>query len=309
MKSVNDLLDELDRSGIRLGLNADGGLRIRGDKGRLNDALMNQMRKYREQLIDILKASLPFALLTVEEREEMSEERRACYEDAYPMSALQAGMVFHAQLEQFSGIYHDMVAEHVRCPWDRGCFERALAACMKEQPILRTGFRLEGARPLQHVYKVIELPLEVKDLRGRSAQEQDAHVAKWMETRKRHEFDWVSGPLFHVHVFRRTEESFQFLLRFHHSILDGWSRAAFTTVLYNRYERLLAGEEPEPVPVVVDRTYRDFVAQEQRVLKDPAAKAYFAAMLEEAPAAQFPRLKIPAPDLPHNQPVRQPSLH
>src|SRR5258708_16158019 len=96
MKSVNDLLDELDRSGIRLGLNADGGLRIRGDKGRLNDALMNQMRKYREQLIDILKASLPFALLTVEEREEMSEERRASYEDAYPLSALQAALGFPA---------------------------------------------------------------------------------------------------------------------------------------------------------------------------------------------------------------------
>src|SRR5260221_10231369 len=171
MKSVNDLLDELDRSGIRLGLNADGGLRIRGDKGRLNDALMNQMRKYREQLIDILKASLPFALLTVEEREEMSEERRACYEDAYPMSALQAGMVFHAQLEQFSGIYHDMVAEHVRCPWDRGCFERALAACIEEHPILRTGFRLQGSRPLQFVRAAVELPLGVEELRRQALEE------------------------------------------------------------------------------------------------------------------------------------------
>src|SRR5262249_30723479 len=47
----------------------------------------------------------PFALLTDEERGELGDE----YEDAYPMSALQTGMVFHTQLEQFSGTYHDMV--------------------------------------------------------------------------------------------------------------------------------------------------------------------------------------------------------
>ena len=38
------------------------------------------------------------------------------------MSALQAGMVFHTQLEDFTGIYHDMVAEHVKCPWDEELF-------------------------------------------------------------------------------------------------------------------------------------------------------------------------------------------
>ena len=49
----------------------------------------------------------PFALLTDEERNALGDD----YEDAYPMSALQAGMVFHTQLENFSGVYHDMVAE------------------------------------------------------------------------------------------------------------------------------------------------------------------------------------------------------
>ena len=80
----------------------------------------------------------PFALLTQQERDELGDG----YEDAYPMSTLQAGMVFHTQLEQFSGIYHDIMAEHVKCPWDRGCFEQALAACIQEQPILRTGILL-----------------------------------------------------------------------------------------------------------------------------------------------------------------------
>ncbi|HLM54865.1 MAG TPA: amino acid adenylation domain-containing protein, partial [Pyrinomonadaceae bacterium] len=227
----------------------------------------------------------PFALLTEEERSALGDE----YEDAYPMSALQAGMVFHTQLENFSGVYHDIVAEHVKCPWDEESFARALAACFHEHPVLRTGFLLNGERPLQVVHRSIEPPLEVGDLRGLSDEEQELYLSDWMEQRKRHVFEWERGPLFQVNIFRRTEESFQFVLSFHHSVLDGWSRAVFTTQLYNRYERLLGGGGVEGAEA--DWTYRDFVAQEQRALADPEAKRHFARMLEDAPAQQLPRLK------------------
>jgi aryl carrier-like protein len=70
----------------------------------------------------------PFALLTEEERPLFGEE----VEDAYPLSALQAGMVFHTQLEQFSGLYHDIVSQHVRCPWDR-----AVCAARGSRNVLR----------------------------------------------------------------------------------------------------------------------------------------------------------------------------
>jgi amino acid adenylation domain-containing protein len=230
----------------------------------------------------------PFALLTEEERAALGDE----YEDAYPMSALQVGMVFHTQLEQFSGVYHDIEAEHVKCPWNRGAFEQALRACVEEHPILRTSFLLDRERPLQVVRKRVELPLRVEDLRGQSEQEQEQYLAGWMERRKRHVFDWERGPLFHVHIFRRTEESFQFVLSFHHAILDGWSMAVLTTQFYNRYERLLSGGELEEAQA--DWTYRDFIAQEQRAVADPEAKAYFARMLEGAPERQLPRLKAAA---------------
>src|ERR1044072_909586 len=100
-----------------------------------------------------------------------------------------------------------------------------------------------------------------------------------MERHKRHVFDWERGPLFHVNIFLRTDDSIQFILSFHHAILDGWSRAVFTTELYNRYERLLSGGELEEAEV--DWTYRDFVAQELRAAEDPDARQYFAKMLED----------------------------
>ena len=102
------------------------------------------------------------------------------------------------------------------------------------------------------VHREIELPLEVEDLRGQSEQEQEQYLAHWIEERKKHEFDWERGPLFQVHIFLRTDESMQFVMSFHHAVLDGWSRAALNTMLYNRYERLLRGEELEPVESGLD---------------------------------------------------------
>ncbi len=231
----------------------------------------------------------PFALLTEAERAELGEGYEAIYEDAYPMSTLQTGMVFHTQLEQFSGVYHDIVAEHVKCAWEQVSFEQALTASIEEHPVLRTVFRLDGERPLQLVRRAVELPLEVVDLREQADADAEQYVQDWVEARKRHVFDWEQGPLWQLNIFLRTAESFQFVLSFHHAVLDGWSRAVLTTELYNRYQQLLQGQESEPV--TTDWTYRDFIAQEQRVLADEAAREYFARLLEGAPSEQLPRLK------------------
>jgi amino acid adenylation domain-containing protein len=235
------------------------------------------------------KPLAPFELLTAQERERLEQESEE-YVDAYPLSALQAGMVFHTQLEQFSGIYHDIMAQHVKCPWNQPRFEQALASCVEEHPILRSSFSLQGERPLQRVHARRALPLEVEDLRQLTTEQQERQLAQWMEQRKRHVFDWEKGALFAIHVFRRTDESFQFIVSFHHAVLDGWSRAVLTTELYNRYDRLLADEPLDAV--AVNWTYRDFIAQERAVLADPKAREHFQAMLEEAPTGQLPRLPI-----------------
>ncbi|HKT26641.1 amino acid adenylation domain-containing protein, partial [Dyella sp.] len=224
-----------------------------------------------------------FAQLSEHERKRYDSR----YEDAYPMSTLQAGMVFHTQLEQFGGVYHDIIADHVRCPWDRPCFEQALASCIAEHPILRTGFSLDGERALQHVHARVELPLEVSDLRKQTTSEQEACIAQWMEDRKRHVFDWHAGPLVHFHVFLRTPESFEFAMTFHHAVLDGWSRATLVTALYNRYLQCLEGHAPEPVQV--DRTFSHYIALEQNTLANPLAKQYFVDLLQDTSATQLPR--------------------
>jgi aryl carrier-like protein len=265
-------------------------LKSRGIAVGINDIFQHQtiaLLAAQARAVEEDAALEPFALLTDSERAELGDDYDAIYEDAYPMSTLQTGMVFHTQLEQFSGVYHDIIAQHVKCPWEQHKFEQALATCAEEHPVLRTVFRLAGERPLQLVRRAVDLPLEVVDLREHVDAEQ--YVKDWIEQRKRHVFDWEQGPLWQLNIFLRTEESFEFVISFHHAVLDGWSRAVLTTELYNRYQQLLSGQEPPAV--TTDWTYRDFIAQEQRVLADEAARQYFAGMLEGAPMVQLPRLK------------------
>ena len=74
MSAINELLDVLSSKGIKLGVNADGGLRIRGDKKHLDDLLIEDIRQHKEQLVAILQTGLPFALLTDEERARLAEQ-------------------------------------------------------------------------------------------------------------------------------------------------------------------------------------------------------------------------------------------
>ncbi|WP_152960867.1 condensation domain-containing protein, partial [Pseudoalteromonas sp. P1-9] len=99
---------------------------------------------------------------------------------------LQAGMVFHTQLDEFRGTYHDLNGMHLKCPWHQAHFETALNACVQRHPLLRTGYKLDGERPLQLVYKARPLPLMVEDIRDKSEAEQDAYLAQWQESRKTH---------------------------------------------------------------------------------------------------------------------------
>ncbi|KZN52842.1 hypothetical protein N474_02705 [Pseudoalteromonas luteoviolacea CPMOR-2] len=224
----------------------------------------------------------PFELLNQHEKQLLETE----FVDAYPLSELQSGMVFHSQLDGFKGVYHDINGEHIKYQWDQEKFSKALEACIQHHPILRTTYRFDGDRPLQCVRANIDLPLEVEDISHLSSDEQDVYLTEWTSKRRTYVFDWENGPLFKVFIFLRDSESFQYIVSFHHSILDGWSRATLNTELYRYYSTLLSGNNIEPTEV--DWTYRQFIAAELDVLDNEDAKAFFNERLEGVPQRQLP---------------------
>lgn len=229
-------------------------------------------------------AMLPFELLTEQEKSVIDEDIELL-EDAYPLTSLQRGMVFHMLLDK--SIYHDVYSYRITLPWKPELFEQALAKIVRIQPILRTCFKLELTRPLQLVKQSISTPLVVEDISYLSDSEQDAYITKWLEQEKSTPFDLTNGPLLRVYVRLRGEQNFDYGLSFHHAVLDGWSMALFSTTLERYYCQLLSGGVLKSEPT--NWCFRTFVQQEQQALADQHAKNYWQDLLQKFSGTQLPR--------------------
>ncbi|MEO1573871.1 MAG: amino acid adenylation domain-containing protein, partial [Pseudomonadota bacterium] len=237
----------------------------------------------------------PFALLTETERLALGPAPEARYADAYPMSELQQGMVFHNMLDDDGSLYHNLFTFHVKMRWDEQSLLGALRRAFAQHPVLRTRFDLSGERPIQRVLKEVALPLHLEDLRGLDESQQQQAIDRWVQNELITSFDWEDS-VFRVALFRRSEDSLEFGLSFHHAVYDGWSDSLFMSQLFADYQALMQGQTlPEFEP---DTIFRDFIAYEQKALADPEAKAFWQDLLADAPKQQLPRQHAAADQAP-----------
>jgi amino acid adenylation domain-containing protein len=229
-------------------------------------------------------ATQPFSLISAEERASLP----AGITDAYPLSRLQLGMFYSNELDPVSAIYHDVFSYRIDATFERDALARAIQGLARRHPLLRTSFHLAGfSQPLQLVHSHVEIPFTVEDLRPFEPAKQDEQLVKWVETEKRRVFDRAVPPLFRFHVQWRDEKTFQLILSFHHSCLDGWSLAALITELLQDYAAILHGLEPANTTPRI--AYRDFVALEQQTFASPESRAFWNGKLKNASPQIVPR--------------------
>ncbi len=226
----------------------------------------------------------PFSLIAASDRARLPAD----VEDAYPLTRLQAGMVFHSELSQGTAIYHDVHSFHLRLRLELPLLARAAAELAARHPVLRTSFDLSSyGETLQLVHRHVAAPLTHIDLRGLTAARQEEEIAAWLADERRRAFDWSRPPLIRLFVHRRGDDSLQFTLSFHHAIVDGWSTASLTAELFTRYLELLEGERPPAPPFEI--TFRDFVALERQALAAAEQREFWQRLLTGRNATRLPR--------------------
>ena len=212
-------------------------------------------------------------------------------EDAYPLVQLQAGMIFHSEYRPETAVYHDIFTFHIEAPLEPRLLQEVLQKLVARHPVLRTSFDLIGySEPLQLIHRMVDVPFEVEDLRHLEKDEQERSLSSFREIEKGRPFDWKSAPLLRFHVHRRTEESFQFTLSFHHAILDGWSVASMLTEIFQHYAALVSGKISLQEPSSPSSLFRDFVALERATLKSEESRRYWSERLRDSVSTKLPRL-------------------
>ena len=227
----------------------------------------------------------PFELISAADREKLPAD----VEDAYPLTMLQSGMLYHMTLTPEASVYHNVNSLRARGPFDLEAMRQATLHVAARQPVLRTSFHFDGyGEPLQLVHRAAELPVDFEDLRGLPDAEQTAAIDRYVEEEKTRFFDASKAPLIRIKIHLLRDDEFQWTLTDFHPIIDGWAVAVMLTEISAGYETLLAGgrlDAPLPLPV----TFRDYVKSELSILEDGSAREHLTRMLSDSTPLRLPR--------------------
>lgn len=213
-------------------------------------------------------------------------------EDAYPLSQVQAGMLFYNRYDTASSLYHVVFCASMRLPFDEALMRGVLDELALRHEVLRTSYDFDRySVPLQLVHRSARVPLVVDDLRGLDEAEREAAFDRWSRQEALSPFDVHVPPLLRVFVHRITDEEFRFTLSFNHAVLDGWSDASLVTEFMQRYQARLEGRAlpAEPLPI----KYRDYIALEQQALAAEATQRFWRGMLAGYRPAEPQRSVLP----------------
>lgn len=298
-----DVLD-LDRAGVNDNFFALGGDSIRSvkllAKARERGLEFSLQQLFRHQTIAelaheiaagetgslSLRPTKPFELVSETDREKLP----ANIVDAYPLTMMQGGMLFHMALAPDTRVYHNLNSWRLRAVFDRDCFTAAAARAVARHPILRTCFDLTTySEPLQLVQETATLPIGVTDLRRYSEAEQSELLDQYVAQERARGFDIGQAPLLRFHIHLRTDESFQFTLTESHPIFDGWSLNSTLSEIFTDYFALLKGQALAP-PAPTSVTFRDFVRLERMTLESEESRGFWEEKLKDLDVTRLPRL-------------------
>ncbi|AGL19084.1 non-ribosomal peptide synthetase [Actinoplanes sp. N902-109] len=223
----------------------------------------------------------------------LSDEDRALLppglHDAYPMAALQVGMVYEMERDAERRPYHNVHTSRAAMAFHERHFRTALSAVIARHPVLRTSFDLTGfSQPMQLVHASVPVPLSVHDLRGLAAGAQRDVVVAYVRGEQDHLLELSEAPLFRMAVHVLDDNVFQMTMTEQHAILDGWSLASTLEEITAGYEQLQAGRTPAPLPPPRS-TYRDYIAAEQVALESADTRAFWRELLADRPRSDLPR--------------------
>jgi hypothetical protein len=181
----------------------------------------------------------------------------ANFEDIYPLTPFQQGMLFHVLDTPEAGLYLDQQRYTLRGEIDVPTFRKALQGVMDRHQILRTAFVLSTPEgPLQVVYRKLNLPWAMHDWSDLPPSEAQQRLNDLLNSDYEKGFDLQRAPLTRVTLVRTETDLYEFIWSFHLLLMDGWSMQVILRELLALYHGLMSGQ---PVTLPPPMPYREFV--------------------------------------------------
>jgi amino acid adenylation domain-containing protein/non-ribosomal peptide synthase protein (TIGR01720 family) len=177
-------------------------------------------------------------------------------EDVYPLTPMQAGMVFHSLVDADSGAYVDQIRVRLSGVADPGALGVAWQRVVDRTPVLRSSVVWDGVdEPVQVVRRRVVVPITYRDWRGLSGPDRDREL-RGVLAGERSGVVLSAPPLLRVVVARVAGDEVLLVWTWHHVLLDGWSLGLVFAEVCEQYAAIVEGREPE---LVARRPFRDYL--------------------------------------------------
>ncbi|RNF77729.1 non-ribosomal peptide synthetase [Streptomyces botrytidirepellens] len=208
--------------------------------------------------------------------------------DVWPLTPMQSGLLFHAQLAGAGfDAYQMRLVFHLDGPVDPTRMRRAGQALLDRYPNLRVAFarNAEGDR-VQVVPDRVDLPWRHVDLSGLPEPERRTTLDALLDEEHATHFDLAAAPLLRLTLVTIGPDRSELVLTAHHVLFDGWSVPLLMQDLLHLYA---SGGDGSGLPRV--RGYRDFL----RWLVTQDHEAGAAAWARELAGIEEPTLLVSQP--------------
>ena len=186
-------------------------------------------------------------------------------EDAFPLSPMQQGMLFHSIYAPNSGVYVEQMCFELHGSLNVSAFIQAWQQVIIRHPVLRIACVWENLeKPLQVVVRQVKLPWQELDWREISPFEQQQSLEAFLQKERQNGFVLSQAPLMRFTLIRLADKIYHFCWSHHHLLLDGWSGAIASVEVIAYYKAFSIGEN---LYLSLPRPYRDYIAwlQEQDI--------------------------------------------
>ncbi|MGH3845768.1 MAG: amino acid adenylation domain-containing protein, partial [Pseudonocardiaceae bacterium] len=145
-------------------------------------------------------------------------------DDIYPLTPMQAGMIFHGLVQQERGLYVEQITFVLDGVTDPHRLGAAWQQVVDRTPVLRSRISWDGpAEPLQVVHRNVGLPVAYTDWQHLSPQQRREELRTWLDRDRAQGLELTTAPLMRVALARLSDVEVQVIWTFHHVLLDGWS--------------------------------------------------------------------------------------
>ncbi|MCA1681613.1 MAG: condensation domain-containing protein, partial [Actinobacteria bacterium] len=178
-------------------------------------------------------------------------------EDIYPLTPMQAGMVFHALAQGDQGVYFEQATFVLDGVDDAQVLGAAWQRVVDWTPVLRSRVVWDGvAEPLQVVQRQVSMPITYLDWTQLSDSQRREELSRLLDRDRAQGLNLATAPLLRLAIATLSDTAVQVVWSFHHVLLDGWSVFQVLSDLFACHGALADGRRAEQV---ARRPFRDYL--------------------------------------------------